>query len=96
MLKTTQKLYRENNSEELILSPYVVINPLNGFRIQIERKDKGKYVVLEASNYDTLIYLVDNLRKGMSREKLNELLCMLDVRNTETWIDLCLKKGVLE
>ncbi len=96
MLKTSQKLFKKEEKEELRLSPYVTIRMRGSSRMCLSRDDRRQFILLEATDRDTLVRLAEILTEGISGETLRELLSALGIGDPEAWMELCVTKGVLE
>ncbi len=96
MVANVQKIYSEKEKYRITISPYARILPLNKTQIQILREDKGTFIVLTASDLNTLQYLIKKLNQGIDRKQLIKLLRDLGVEDQTGWIDLCKRKGMIE
>lgn len=96
MLKTSQKLFKKEEKEELRLSPYVTVRMRGSSRMCLSRDDRQQFILLEATDRDTLIRLAEILTEGISGDGLRELLSALGIEDPESWMEFCVRKGVLE
>lgn len=91
-----QKKFDMRNAGELTLSPYVDVRGLGSKRLLLLRGDLGKHVLLETERSDFLLALFSLLKNGTTEEKLISFLRAHGIAEPESWIQICVKNGVIE
>lgn len=92
----TQRVYHISNKTLIYISPYARILRINEKQIRIFREEIGTGIILTATDLNTVEYLLKLLNRGIEKSQLAELLKRLGVDDSNSWIDLCKRKGVIE
>ena len=96
ILRAIQRMYRKNEPDYYILSPYIRIIFLKEFKMCLFRTDTRHSITITASDYDVLNRFINLLQKGISPNELENLLCNMGVNKPGDWIGLCIQEGVIE
>lgn len=81
--------------EKYTISPYTTFRGSNKYII-FERNDIGQRLFFLATNNDGATTLLEQLRIGISDEELCDRLRSLGEEDPESWIAICMQKGIIE
>lgn len=91
-----QKIFCKSNGKWVFLSPYIHIYRVKEGQLLLARSDTEGRVLMTAARTELLRPLIEKLAEGIPEYELTEYLRKSGITDTEKWIDICRKEGIIE